>query len=258
MLEAGARPVWIPSIEITSVSDTDRVRQMEDILSRISTFDHLLFTSKNGIKAVLDVLNTMPSIQTSGKNAADVLNDCGAEVWALGADSQVLIDEGISKVRTPTQASTAGLVEELKSLDLLHGRQILCPVPFVIDPLQEPDVVPMFLKGLLDGGAGNVVRMDSYETKLGCESNECMPEKEMLEAGYISVIAFTSTAEADALVHLVGRTSIDKAIEKGTFLAAYGPQTASGASKILGLPVDCINKDFSSFAGFIKELESCF
>ncbi len=37
-------------------------------------------------------------------------------------------------------------------------------------------------------------------------------------------------------------------------LAAHGPYTAAGAADVVGLPVPCVSKDFSSFDGLITAL----
>lgn len=257
LFEAGARPIWIPSIQITTLSEDTRKVQMANVLSDLSPFDHILFTSKNGIQAVLDALDTTSS-DSAVNSAVKQLVECNAEIWALGVDSELLLEYGVDSVRTPTKASTQGLVADLKRLDLLVGRTVLCPVPALIPPLKEPSVVPEFLRALREAGAKEVVRMEAYETKLGCASEDCWAEKGMLEAGEISAIVFTSTAEADALVRLIGRQCISDAVNKGTLMAAHGPQTAAGVSKALDLPIDCINKNFSSFAGLVQSLEAFF
>ena len=46
------------------------------------------------------------------------------------------------------QASTQGLVRELKRHDLVKGQRVLCPVPLVTGGLTEPIVVPKFLAAL--------------------------------------------------------------------------------------------------------------
>lgn len=37
-------------------------------------------------------------------------------------------------------------------------------------------------------------------------------------------------------------------------LAAHGPYTAAGVSEVLGLEVECVSKDFSSFDGLAAAL----
>lgn len=46
------------------------------------------------------------------------------------------------------QPSTQGLVRELVEHGEAEGRRVLCPVPRVLPPLVEPEVVPKFLAGL--------------------------------------------------------------------------------------------------------------
>uniref|UniRef100_A0A061RTR8 Uncharacterized protein n=1 Tax=Tetraselmis sp. GSL018 TaxID=582737 RepID=A0A061RTR8_9CHLO len=66
--------------------------------------------------------------------------------------------------------------------------------------------------------------------------------------------------QAQGLVRAMGGTEGIKAAvrEKGVVLAAHGPFTAAGASAVLGVSVDCVSKDFSSFAGLVAALEDEF
>ncbi len=40
----------------------------------------------------------------------------------------------------------------------------------------------------------------------------------------------------------------------GVLLAAHGPYTAAGAAEMVGLPVPCVAKDFSTFDGLVTAL----
>lgn len=46
------------------------------------------------------------------------------------------------------QASTQGLVTELRKQGRAQGARVLCPVPLVTEGLVEPPVVPRFLEAL--------------------------------------------------------------------------------------------------------------
>ena len=56
LVDAGARPVWVPSIVITSISRTSELEELDGALNSLDQFSHLAFTSSNGISAVMSRL----------------------------------------------------------------------------------------------------------------------------------------------------------------------------------------------------------
>jgi hypothetical protein len=64
-------------------------------------------------------------------------------------------------------------------------------------------------------------------------------------------------SQAQGLVRLFGGVEAVRGcvLHHSIVLAAHGVYTAAGASEVLGLPVDCISKDSSSFAGLVTALE---
>ena len=49
---------------------------------------------------------------------------------------------------------------------------------------------------------------------------------------------------------------IQEAVERhGVLLAAHGPFTADGVSRVLELDVCCVSQDFSTFGGLVTALE---
>lgn len=47
-------------------------------------------------------------------------------------------------------------------------------------------------------------------------------------------------------------------LKHGVLLAAHGPHTAQGSSGVLGLPVTCVSRDYSTFDGLVAALEDHF
>lgn len=151
---------------------------------------------------------------------------------------------------TPEVASPSGLVE---AIGLGFGRRALCPVPDVVD-LEEPSVVPDFLKGLETGG-WVPVRVSAYETRwagLGC-----VEELVRGKYGDLDAIVFTSTAEVEGLVKglevLGWKWSALRKRWPEMMAAAHGPVTAKGAERF-GVVVDVVSSTFSSFDGIIDAL----
>lgn len=66
--------------------------------------------------------------------------------------------------------------------------------------------------------------------------------------------------QAQGLTRLMGGAEAirDAVRDHSIILAAHGPYTAAGAGAVLGCNVQCINQDFSSFAGLVTALEHAF
>lgn len=92
LIEAGACPVWLPAVQITTLPPAELLPLM-DSLRDLDSFTHLAFTSKNGIAATLAALEAMHG---GPQAAADALNRSKVKICALGADGDAL------KVRTGT------------------------------------------------------------------------------------------------------------------------------------------------------------
>lgn len=63
--------------------------------------------------------------------------------------------------------------------------------------------------------------------------------------------------QAQGLAHLMGsKETICQAVSShGVIVSAHGPYTAKGAGDYLGLNIECVPKNFSSFAGVVDALE---
>lgn len=72
------------------------IRQLQEL----SQYDHIAFTSTNGIHAVMDLLARLHGSQGA---ALQALQDSKAQCWALGADADALRQLGLSHVQTPTE-----------------------------------------------------------------------------------------------------------------------------------------------------------
>ena len=59
------------------------------------------------------------------------------------------------------------------------------------------------------------------------------------------------------LHHMGGREKFGAAVrEHGILLAAHGPYTAEGAGQIFDMEVKCVSKDFRTFDGLVKAIET--
>ncbi|KAF5841511.1 Uroporphyrinogen-III synthase HemD-domain-containing protein [Dunaliella salina] len=272
LLLAGARPLWVPSVAINPVSP-EKLGSLDAALHALITephhhpYTHIAFTSKNGIYATLQRAAELCEdlqqghalgLDSSGLDAAaQAILKSGVKLCALGADGDVLLRAGLPVHVSPAEASTLGLVQELKTLDEAQGARILCPVPLVASPLVEPKVVPRFLAALSEAGA-HAERVDAYETSAGCSSSACALEMDALRAGHIDAIAFSSTAEAQGLKGIYGEGLKDVLLSHNVVLAAHGPYTRDGVQEVLGMPVSVVSHNFKTFEGLVLALEEAF
>lgn len=65
-------------------------------------YTHIAFTSRNGIQAVLDALD---SSCADGGTPKEILNSSSIRCCALGADAELLYEAGVSNVLTPKEVS---------------------------------------------------------------------------------------------------------------------------------------------------------
>eukprot|EP00882_Tetradesmus_deserticola_P010386 GHRQ01010970.1.p1 GENE.GHRQ01010970.1~~GHRQ01010970.1.p1 ORF type:complete len:177 (+),score=37.96 GHRQ01010970.1:1282-1812(+) len=56
LVDAGARPTWVPGVAISRLSEPEHLQQLDDSLQQLGSYSHLAFTSRNGILAVVERL----------------------------------------------------------------------------------------------------------------------------------------------------------------------------------------------------------
>lgn len=76
--------------------------QFDEQMQNLSQYDHIAFTSRNGIHAVMQRLE---ELQGSTQAALQALHDSKVQCWALGADAQLLRQYGVQSVQTPAEVS---------------------------------------------------------------------------------------------------------------------------------------------------------
>lgn len=230
----GALPVWMPTIVIEAMHD---YHEFDQAIRNLSEYSWLAFTSRNGIDAFFDRLEALTLDTGILKNT---------KLCALGNDAKALQEKGIEVDLVPPVASTKGIVDELERREIKSGR-ILLPVPEVVG-MKEPRVIPD-LVGWLSGIGMDVHRVPAYTTRRS--SDGLSVEKKMLLDGTINMVAFTSAAEIESLLFLLGE---ERGVLQRTIVASYGPVTAGGATE-RGVHSEIVSKDFSALEGFVEAME---
>ncbi|XP_022752218.1 uncharacterized protein LOC111300902 [Durio zibethinus] len=182
---------------------------------------------------------------------------------ALGKDSELINTLFISqicsniqriKVLVPPTATPNSLA---LSLGEGYGRKVLCPVPKVVG-LDEPPVVPDFLKDL-EGGGWVPLRVDAYETRwVGPSCAERVVRKGEENEGEVDAVVFTSSGEVEGFLKSLKEFGWDWGMVRRRWprlvVAAHGPVTAAGAER-LGVDVDVVSSNFGSFRGVVDALD---
>lgn len=92
--------------------------QVSKQLGNLSQYSDIAFTSRNGIHAVMELLQ---GLHGSHDAALHALQECRAQCWALGADAEALRSLGVQNVQTPPEVCTPPPPLSLPPLPALPG-----------------------------------------------------------------------------------------------------------------------------------------
>lgn len=222
----GAEPIEIPTIEIEPALNHDL---LDDVLSRLSEFHWLLFTSVNGVEAFFAHLH---------QHGLDSRKLHGLKICAIGeATATVLHKYGIEADSMPQEYSSHGILACLKE-EGIKGKRLLLPCSQLINK--------ELVRALSELGA-EIETVVAYRTLPA--SNRDGKIKELLINGQVDVITFTSPSTVRGLITLMEDNV--EALNK-TVIACIGPVTAAAAAES-GLRVDVIAKKYT-IDGLVKAL----
>jgi len=172
---AGAEVVFLPLIEVVEVADP---KPLTLAASRIDTFDHLVLTSANTVRAFL------PWVSPSAKMPP---------ITVVGPATAAAVSEhGFTVAETAVRTDAEGLVE-LLGPRLGPGRRVLVP--------QADDARPTLVEGLRETGA-EVVAVDAYSKRLPVASVERAAE--LFDGVPLGWVSFTSPRIVRHFVELLG------------------------------------------------------
>jgi uroporphyrinogen-III synthase len=238
LIVQGGLPLLMPTIETCFL---DHHAELDAVLKQVDQFDWIAFTSRNGIDAFFQRFNYLGL-------SPSLLQHC--RICAIGKDASRLPTFGLRTDLLPTEASPMGIVAALARIPQIAQKRVLVPIPKVVG-IPEPNVIPNFLAGLRQLGM-DVMPVPTYLTR--CLNKAVYRvELDLLRRGQVDAIAFSSTAEVEGFLSLVGSSSRVYSCP----IACFGPYTAANA-RALGLSVSIVADDFSSFAGFAEAIADFF
>ncbi|MDP2916912.1 MAG: uroporphyrinogen-III C-methyltransferase [Dehalococcoidia bacterium] len=230
LAERGAEPIELPSIEIRPVDDTS---ELDRAVLNLGSYHWLLFTSVNGVDAFFNRL---------GKLGLDARAFCGINIGAIGsATAEALETRGIRADYVPEVFTSDGIIAGLKSYDV-KGKRFLLP---------RADIADKELVQGLTGLGAEVREIASYRTVPAKDTASRV--KELLQAGQIDVITFTSSSTVSRLMAALGKPKPDLG---GTVITCIGPKTAQTAAGY-GLKVDILAKEHT-IPGLVTAIEEYF
>lgn len=224
--QVGARPVEIPLISVSAMTET---KEIEECVRDLSRYDWLVFTSANGVRFfftfVSDIM-PLPNVAVVGKKTALALEK-----------------RGITPAVVPDEFVAEGLAETMKSLVKPNDRVLLVKGNLARPTLKE---------ALVQLGA-DVTDVVVYETKLN-ESGK-VQLLELLRKQAIDVITFTSPSTVESFMNIMNEIEWERLLAH-CVVACIGPVTKQAAENV-GLTVHICPEQYT-IDGMIKAMETFF
>lgn len=233
LAEAGALPVEFPTIKV--VPPSDGYAALDEAITRLRAsdvpyYDWLLFTSVNGVEQFFSRLETV----------GDVRDLKGIRLGAIGPATAAALERRCLKPDfVPAEYRAEGVIEGLVELGVA-GQRVLIP-----RAREAREILP---EKLAEAGA-EVDLVPAYETIP--DQSGAGELKEMLDAGDIDIVTFTSSSTVKNLVAILDGYDFTRLPAEVT-VACIGPITAETA-RDLGLRVDLV-ADSYTIPGLVEAL----
>lgn len=236
-------PVAVPLIETVPTSNTATMLAL--LANDLQDVDYVMFCSRCAIESFCAALTHKYGDAAEGSSRiAQTIARCAFAT--IGKDGDYLAERlHVRPTVCPAEPSPSGIAAKLGEDAAIAGRTIAVLSPCV-EVIEEPDVVPRFLAQLAELKM-RVLRVDAYVTR-PVSAATVSRAAQMLLDGAVKGVAFTSSAEITVLLQ-----ASPQCLEKVS-VWCFGPYTGGFASK-LGVKVDCMAADFSSFDGFAAAIE---
>jgi uroporphyrinogen III methyltransferase/synthase len=209
----GAEPVEIPTIQIVPPASWQAI---DDAVTRISTYQWLIFTSVNGVKPFMDRLHA------AGKDARALAN---LRLCAIGPrTAQELGNYGLTPDVVPAEFQAEGVIASLAH-EGIRGSRILIPRAEV-----AREILPEQLRKL--GAMVDVIPV--YRTIAPAVDAASLTQQ--FHEGQVAAVTFTSSSTVRNFVEVFGGRDAVIPLLAGVVVACIGPITA-GTAKEYGLTV---------------------
>ncbi|MFD0674375.1 uroporphyrinogen-III C-methyltransferase [Cohnella sp. GCM10027633] len=211
--ELGAETYEFPVIETKLPDSAESVRAIREALAQADDYDWVVLTSVNGVEYFFRWLDIAQ---------IDIRRFHRAKFAAVGPKTaEELALRGIRADLLPESYQAEGLLERLDAL-VAPGQKALLP---------RGDLARELLPKALRGKGVEAVEIDVYETALAAPRDLWLAE--MISAGEIHVITFTSSSTVVNLFEALKRIGIEDPATalQGVEIACIGPVTAQTAEQ---------------------------
>jgi uroporphyrinogen III methyltransferase/synthase len=235
LAERGAEPWEFPAIRVAPPEDEQPLRTAARL---VGTYDWAIFTSANGVAAFFAAL------QAEGGDARRL---GAAKVAAIGSETaEALAARGIRADAVPAEFRAEGLLRVLPA-DLRGIRLLLARAA------EAREVLPAELRRR----GAEVNEVAAYRTVVGEGARRADELRELLKAGQIAAVTFTSSSTVKNLLALLGGESeagqaAARRLLTGVTLASIGPVTTQTARE-LGLTIQVEAAEYT-IAGLVEAL----
>lgn len=212
--ELGGEPIEFPVIQIEEPPD---YAPLDRAIARLGHYQWIIFTSANGVRYFFRRL---------WEQGGDVRDLQGINIAAIGPQTRAAVEGlGIRVTYVPEEYRAEAVVEGLRA-SLSAGQAVLLPRADIARDVLSRELRQMGLE---------VDEVTAYCTVAGARNAE--PMREMLLAGQIDYITFTSSSTVRNFVQALGEPDLPGLLQsRPVKVAAIGPVTAQTARE-LGLPV---------------------
>ncbi len=230
LAEYGAEAVELPAIDIQRPTEN---KEFDAAISGVSQFQWIVFTSVNGVDFFFERIHA---------NKMDTRALKGIKIAAIGpATARRLELRGISPDYCPPIFTSQALLEGFKEMGVT-GQRFFLPRADIADK--------ELTRGLVCLGA-EVLEIDAYKTVPA--TADIARAKQMIDAGEIDIVTFTSSSTVSNLTAAFGNGTVDL---NGAVVACIGPKTMEAAGKT-GLKVDIIAKE-QTIPGLVEAIREYY
>ena len=204
----GAEPIEVPTIQIAPPANWQAI---DAAMTRLSTYQWLIFTSVNGVRPFMDRLHA------TGKDARALAN---LRLCAIGPrTAQELGVYGLTPDVVPAEYQAEGVIAALAHVGI-RGSRILIPRAEV-----AREILPEQLREL--GATVDVIPV--YRTIIPVVDVASLTQQ--LHEGQVAAVTFTSSSTVRNFVEVFGGRDVVKPLVARVVIACIGPITARTAEE---------------------------
>jgi uroporphyrinogen III methyltransferase/synthase len=204
----GAEPVEVPTIQIVPPASWQAI---DDAVTRLNTYQWLIFTSVNGVRPFMDRLHA------AGKDTRALAS---LRLCAIGPrTAQELGTYGLTPDVVPTEFQAEGMIAALAHVGI-RGSRVLIPRAEV-----AREILPQQLREL--GATVDVIPV--YRTIAPAVDVASLTQQ--LHDGQVAVVTFTSSSTVRNFMELFGGRDAVRPLVARVIIACIGPITARTAEE---------------------------